>query len=127
MYDPVPRSSDFVPIGGTRRTSYGSRRSTSSNASLFITAARVPSGLNASPHAYDCVRSTRPAGVTRRPFTRTAVSPSMRAWESRPGGSSRGGGPVRDRPQATVTTQAAAYVSSVRIEWYERWEGNGEG
>jgi len=127
MYDPVPRSSDFVPIGGTRRTACGSLRSTSSNASLFITAARVPSELSASPHAYDYVRSTRPAGVTRRPFTRTAVSPSMRAWESRPGGSSSGGVPARDRPQATVRTQAAAHVSSFRNERRERWQGNGEG
>ena len=127
MYDPVPRSSDFVPIGGTRRTAYGSRRSTSSNASLFITAARVPSGLNASPHAYDCVRSTRPAGVTRRPLTSTAVSPTMRACESRPGGSNSGAVPARDRPQATVTAQAAAHVSSFRIERRQRGEGNDEG
>jgi hypothetical protein len=51
----------------------------------------------------------------------------MRAWESRPGGSSSGAVRAGDRPQATVTTQAAAHVSSFQIERRGRWEGNGEG
>jgi hypothetical protein len=51
----------------------------------------------------------------------------MRACESRPGGSSSGAVPARDRPQATVTAQAATHVSSFRIERRERWESNDEG
>ena len=43
---------------GARRTARA--RSTSSKASLWSTAAREPSGLRARPHAYDCVRRTRP-------------------------------------------------------------------
>jgi len=55
------------------------------------------------------------------------VSPTMRACESRPGGSNSGAVPARDRPQATVTAHAAAHVSSFRIERRQRWVGNDEG
>jgi hypothetical protein len=55
-----------------------------------------------------------------------AVLLSMRACESRPGGSSTATVPPREDPQAAVA-QAAAHVSSFQIERRERGTSNDEG
>ena len=99
----------------------GGARSTTSIASARNSAARDWSGLMASPHAYECVRMTMPAGVTRRPLTSVAVVPRIVACSIRPGGSScvAGDGVL---PERTSHTPAPAIdkVTAKNVAMAER-------